>query len=96
MNNKTVSAPVAIPVGREFHVSPGGNDRDEGRFDCPLKTISAAAGLAQPGDIITVHAGIYRERIDPPRGGESDARRIRYGLSCEYWYEEQTINMWED
>jgi hypothetical protein len=31
-----------------------------------------------PGDTVTVHAGTYRERITPPRGGESDARRITY------------------
>jgi alpha-N-arabinofuranosidase len=43
-----------------------------------LLTISAAAALAQPGDVITVHAGIYRERVTPPRGGPSDARRIVY------------------
>ena len=24
----------------------------------------------------TVHQGIYRERVNPPRGGESDAKRI--------------------
>jgi alpha-N-arabinofuranosidase len=43
-----------------------------------LKTISAAAALAQPGDVITVREGVYRERIDPPRGGESDSKRIVY------------------
>ena len=43
-----------------------------------LKTISAAALRAQPGDTITVHEGVYRERIDPPRGGQSDASRITY------------------
>ena len=32
----------------------------------------------KPGDVITVHEGIYRERINPPRGGESDAKRIVY------------------
>ena len=53
---------------REYHV---GADR-------PLKTISAAAELAQPGDTITVHAGIYRERVTPPRGGTSDRKRIVY------------------
>lgn len=31
-----------------------------------------------PGDVITVHAGIYREWVNPPRGGESDAKRITY------------------
>ena len=42
------------------------------------QSISAAALRAQPGDVITVHEGIYRERINPPRGGESDTRRIVY------------------
>jgi len=29
-----------------------------------------------PGDTITVHAGIYREWVNPVRGGESDLKRI--------------------
>jgi alpha-N-arabinofuranosidase len=28
--------------------------------------------------VITVHAGVYRECVSPPRGGESDAKRIIY------------------
>ena len=60
---------------REYHVSPQGNDRNTGSPSRPLKTISAAAALAQAGDVITVHEGIYRERIAPPRGGLSDAER---------------------
>jgi alpha-N-arabinofuranosidase len=43
-----------------------------------LRSIQAAATRAQAGDVITVHAGTYRERIAPPRGGESDAKRIIY------------------
>lgn len=31
-----------------------------------------------PGDTITVHEGVYRERVSPPRGGTSDDRRIVY------------------
>ena len=42
------------------------------------KTIQAAANKAQPGDTITVYEGVYRERVDPPRGGTSDVRRITY------------------
>ena len=34
--------------------------------------------MAQPGDVITVHAGTYRERVTPPRGGLSDSQRIVY------------------
>jgi hypothetical protein len=55
-----------------------GNDANEGSETMPLKTISAAAAKAQPGDTITVHEGVYRERINPPRGGTSNERRITY------------------
>lgn len=66
------------PAAREYHVSMQGNDANEGSAAKTLRTISAAAAQAQPGDLITVHQGTYRERIRPPRGGESDTRRIVY------------------
>jgi len=50
----------------------------EGTAAKPLRTISGAAGLAGPGDVITVHEGVYRERIAPPFGGESNRNRIVY------------------
>ncbi len=62
----------------EFHVSVNGDDNNDGSLSRPLRTISAAARVAQPGDVITVHGGTYRERVTPPRGGVSDARRIVY------------------
>jgi hypothetical protein len=67
-----------LALAKEFHVSVKGNDSDKGSASKPFKTISAAARVAQPGDVITVHAGVYRERINPPRGGESDTKRIVY------------------
>jgi alpha-L-arabinofuranosidase len=67
-----------LPSGREYHVSLQGDDARDGSAARPLRTISAAARLAQPGDVITVHEGTYRERIDPPRGGVSDEKRIVY------------------
>jgi len=67
-------AALAISVGAaEIHVATTGNDSSSGTLAAPLRTIQRAADLAQPGDIITVHEGVYRERISPPRGGESDA-----------------------
>jgi alpha-N-arabinofuranosidase len=63
---------------REYHVSVDGRDTNDGSASKPLKTISAAAQMAQAGDTITVHAGTYRERVNPPRGGESDQKRITY------------------
>ncbi|MCX5636912.1 MAG: carbohydrate-binding protein [Planctomycetota bacterium] len=73
-----VMAMAAGASAREYHVSVKGNDQNEGSASKPYRTISAAAQIAQPGDIITVHGGIYRERVTLPRGGESDAKRIVY------------------
>ena len=62
----------------EYHVSAQGNDVNEGSKSQMVKTISAAALRAQPGDVIIVHEGIYRERINPPRSGAPGKRRIIY------------------
>jgi alpha-L-arabinofuranosidase len=63
---------------KEYHVSMKGNDVNDGSLTRPLKTITAASNVAMPGDVITVHAGIYREQITPPRGGNSEKERIVY------------------
>jgi alpha-N-arabinofuranosidase len=70
--------PLAGLHAAEWHVAVTGKDTQRGTKDDPLQTIQHAADLAQPADVITVHAGVYRERINPPRGGESDAKRIVY------------------
>src|SRR6218665_933442 len=64
--------------GNEFHVSPKGDDAQEGSAARPFKTIMAAANVALPGDVITVHSGVYRESVVPPRGGDSGDKRITY------------------
>ena len=80
---KTLTALLAIMIAsiasaREYHVAVTGSDTNAGSKSKPFKTISAAANIAQPGDTITVHAGTYRERVTPPRGGTSDTKRITY------------------
>jgi alpha-N-arabinofuranosidase len=67
-----------VSPARELHVSVDGDDASAGHSSRPVKTIMAAARLAQPGDTIVVHGGTYRERVTPPRGGESETRRIVY------------------
>src|SRR4051794_40537738 len=73
------AAPVFLATtlqAGEYHVARDGDDANLGTRAAPLRTIQHAAELARAGDVITVHEGIYHERVNPPRGGESDARRI--------------------
>jgi alpha-N-arabinofuranosidase len=63
---------------KEYHVSIKGSDAYDGSVSKPFKTIMAAANVAMPGDVITVHAGVYREQITPPRGGDSEKEPIVY------------------
>ena len=63
---------------REYHVSVNGDDTNKGTAKTPFPTISKASKVAQPGDVITVHEGTYRERINPPCGGQSEQDRIIY------------------
>ncbi|MDA3867599.1 MAG: right-handed parallel beta-helix repeat-containing protein [Salinivirgaceae bacterium] len=63
---------------KEYHVSVNGDDTNNGASTKPFRTINHAAQQAVAGDYITVHAGTYRERIDPANGGENDAKRIIY------------------
>jgi len=71
--------PIFVFVSaKEYHVAKTGNDANPGTKDAPFLSIQKAADVAQPGDVITVHQGVYRERITPPRGGNSDSERIVY------------------
>ncbi len=69
---------ASMVSAREYHVSVEGDDGNAGSAGAPFRTISKAADVAQPGDVVTVHGGTYRERVTPPRGGTSDAERIVY------------------
>lgn len=75
---QTKATPKSNRNSKEYHVSVNGNDTNTGTKDNPFKTISAAANVAMAGDVITVHAGVYREQITPPRGGNSETERIIY------------------
>jgi len=74
----TIALAACSASAKEYHVSTTGLDGDPGSRSKPFKTISAAAEIAQPGDTITVREGVYRERVNPPRGGTSDEKRIVY------------------
>jgi len=71
-------AMACSPVSHEYHVAKEGKDSNPGSEQSPFLTIGKAAEMAQAGDVIIVHEGIYREEINPPRGGTSDEYRITY------------------
>jgi hypothetical protein len=62
----------------EYHVAKTGSDFGKGTREDPFLTINKAASLAQAGDTIIVHEGIYREWVKPRNTGLSDTRRITY------------------
>lgn len=46
-----------------LYVAPYGDDSATGTQAAPLRTITAAAAQAQPGDVVKIRAGKYREEI---------------------------------
>ncbi|MEN8115560.1 MAG: right-handed parallel beta-helix repeat-containing protein [Bacteroidota bacterium] len=87
-----------IAPAKEYHVAKNGNDNNPGTETSPFLTIQAVANIAQPGDVIIVHEGVYREWIIPPRGGESDSKRIIYRAADGEKVEikgSEVINNWE-
>lgn len=65
-------------TGTVYHVSKTGSDLNPGTAAQPFATIQRAADLAMPGDTVVVHAGEYREWVDPKTGGTGDRNRITY------------------
>ncbi len=59
-----------------YHVAKSGADSASGTENAPFLTISKAAELAQPGDTVRVHAGVYREWVSPSNAGRADARIV--------------------
>jgi len=60
-----------------YYVSKDGSNQNPGTSELPFLTINKAARVAQPGDIITVRGGTYREWVNPKRGGTA-GQRITY------------------
>jgi hypothetical protein len=85
---------VLLPDGREFvswerplefaktyyvdNGNPGAADSNPGTRERPFLTVNKAAQVLQPGERVVVMAGVYRERIDPPRGGTGPDKMISY------------------
>jgi hypothetical protein len=65
-------------MNKEYHVAKNGSDIAEGSFTHPYLTISKAAQVAETGDRVIVHEGVYREWVKPAHSGYSDINRITY------------------
>ena len=60
----TFIANIGATTGRSIYVSVAtGLDTNSGDYNTPYKTIVKAYAVAQPGDVIFVEPGIYKEKI---------------------------------
>ncbi|MHB8952353.1 MAG: right-handed parallel beta-helix repeat-containing protein [Pirellulaceae bacterium] len=55
---------------------PGASDENPGTESAPFMTIARAVALAQPGDTVRIHTGVYREAVRIEQSGTSE-RPIR-------------------
>lgn len=67
-----------VVMARTIHVAKSGSDANSGSETSPYLTINYAAQQAQPGDTVIVHEGVYREHVNPARGGTGEDARITY------------------
>jgi len=85
---------VLLPDGREFisweqplqfsgtyyvdNRNTRAADSNPGTKELPFLTINKAAQVLQPGERVVVMAGVYREHVDPARGGTGPDKMISY------------------
>ena len=66
----TRAEPATFAPARTLYVSPSGDDSRDGSSPAQaVQTIQRGANLAQPGDLVWIAAGVYRESVSLPRSG---------------------------
>lgn len=60
----------------EHFVSLSGNDANPGTLAAPFRTISRAAKVAQPGDVVNVRGGVYSDAVSISSKGTPSARIV--------------------
>ena len=68
-------------VAVNYYVSTTGSDSNDGTEKSPFLTISHAAELVNPGDVVYVNAGNYPERVVIKKSGTSESSRITFKAS---------------
>ena len=74
----------ATPYRTRYHVAaerPEASDANPGTEGAPWATIGRAAEVLGPGEQVIVHAGVYREWINPRRGGDGADAMIAYAAA---------------
>ncbi|HPD15005.1 MAG TPA: right-handed parallel beta-helix repeat-containing protein [Planctomycetota bacterium] len=88
----SLDPPVLLPDGSEFKTwqpvlefsrtyyvdGSAGSDENAGTKEAPFKTIQRAAMVLEPGERAIVAAGVYREWVQPRRGGTGPDKMISY------------------
>ena len=67
---------ISAALAETYHVVQGhsrASDANSGTEEAPWKTISRAAAELLPGDTAVIHAGVYREWVNPARSGSASA-----------------------
>lgn len=57
-----------------YYVNASASRQGNGSKQMPFKHINDAAKIAQPGDVVSVAPGVYREYVNPVNAGREDAR----------------------
>ncbi len=66
---------------KTYHVDqahPRASDENPGTAELPFRTINRAAQVVKPGERVWIHAGVYREMVQPRLSGEGPDRMIAY------------------
>ncbi len=79
----TVAGAWATPGkhSRTYYVDqhhPRASDENEGTAERPFLTINRAAEVVKAGERVLVRAGVYRETVQPVRGGDGPDRMITF------------------
>jgi len=67
-----------LPTGKMIYVSPTGNDSAAGDRENPLATITYAMSVAEPGDVVILQPGVYRQSVRITKCGRPDAYIMLY------------------
>ena len=98
MNGNPDSLPVALPDGTQFQPwrdeidyrleycvdqqHPQTSDQNPGTEAAPFLTIQRAAAIVESGEKVLIKSGIYREWVQPRRGGTiADDYALHTGVS---------------